>query len=227
VVLTENAPPLGFSSIAVPVMDSGLNNLSGWHYEVLLEFDGVFAGTPRRTAARTKADVWFNQLGTARRVVLETSGDLLGQETPGEIEAVRLGNDYFLVRDDTCLTNANSDAEAAANLSVGSLIGGVNRASVLGQKAVINGENAWLYGFNIEDMITPNIRFGDNARVLDIQGEFWYSPEHQAVIRYYLNMEIENTNLFGSPLPVTGTLIIRYDLFDIGIVPNINVPFGC
>jgi hypothetical protein len=46
-------------------------------------------------------------------------------------------------------------------------------------------------------------------------------------MRYYLTMDVENVTLFSSTLPVTGTLTLQYDLYDVGIVPNISVPFGC
>jgi hypothetical protein len=42
-----------------------------------------------------------------------------------------------------------------------------------------------------------------------------------------VTMEVEDVIVFASPLPVSGTLIIRYDVTDIGDIPSINVPFGC
>jgi hypothetical protein len=33
--------------------------------------------------------------------------------------------------------------------------------------------------------------------------------------------------LFDEPLPVTGALILRYDLFLHEDPPNISIPFGC
>jgi len=40
-------------------------------------------------------------------------------------------------------------------------------------------------------------------------------------------LSIENARLLSNDLPVTGQLLLQYDLYDIGNVPNITVPFGC
>ena len=63
--------------------------------------------------------------------------------------------------------------------------------------------------------------------MLSASGELWFAPERNAVIRYYLNLELENVALLDSDAPVTGTLLLRYDLYDIGVLPNLSVPFGC
>ena len=49
----------------------------------------------------------------------------------------------------------------------------------------------------------------------------------KAVVRFYVNLDVENAFIFDRQLPVTGQVILRYDLYDIGVVPNITVPFGC
>ena len=80
-----------------------LSDLAGWRYVVQLDFDGTFANTPRTTSASAQAEVSFNQLGSARRVVLSTTGELIGQNGDTGYEAVRLGPDTFLVRGGACL----------------------------------------------------------------------------------------------------------------------------
>jgi hypothetical protein len=225
-ILTQNAPPPGFrNGVSFPQVDQGLNELSGWHYEVLMSFDGVFASTPRKASASTQAEVWFNQLGTARRVVVQTSGDLIATGTDNQYEAVRLGPDTFLVRDATCLKG--KDAELAASLSAGTLIGGVKRATPAGVHAVINNEEVWRYAFGADDLVLPNIQLREGGKITLVGGELWVAPKDNAVVRFYLNLDVENVSVFNNQLPVSGKAIVRYDLSDVGVVPNISVPFGC
>ena len=225
VVLTENAPPPGFrESVSFPEVDIGLEQLSGWRYRVTLEFNGVFARTPRETRATARAEVWFDQLGSARRLLVETSGELIGQTEDQDFEAVRLGPDAFLVRDNTCLTGEAADT--AANLRAGELIGGVTNAAPTGRRATINGEDVWEYAFFPEDLNMPAIRLAEDGEMIG-RGELWIAPEHNAVVRFYVNLDVTNAYIFDRTLPVTGQVIMRYDLYDIGTEPNITTPFGC
>lgn len=226
VVLTENAPPAGFSNVSFPRIDDNLDLLSGWRAELTFEFDGVFSQTTRSANVRTDATIIYNQLGSARRVVAEIV-DLDTPDTVTQLEGVRLGPDTFLVRDGTCLTNAGDDANVLADLRAGDVIGGMLRADNTIDRAIINGEAVWRYDFVLEDLTLPALQLDANSRVLDFRREMWLAPEHNAVIRYFVTMEVENARLVQSELPVTGTVIIRYNLYDIGVVPNINVPFGC
>lgn len=227
-VLTQNAPPEGWRQpVSFPEIDAGLRELSGWRYEVRMEFDGVFARTTRRTSASTSADVWFNQLGSARRIVVHTSSELGGKLEDNSYEVVQLGPDAFLVRDNACLANTDDARTAADNLNAGSLVGGVQTASPGAKRAVINGAEVWRYDFTSDDLVLPNVKLADDGRIDSASGELWVAPEHKAVIRFYVNLDVENAIIFGSTLPVTGQIILRYDLYDVGIVPNIAVPFGC
>lgn len=228
IVLTQNAPPPGFDTVRFPAIDDHLRLLPGWRYEATLIFEGVFSDTPRPTRAEMHAEVWFNQVASARRVVAQTSGDLFGQPEPLETEAVRLGPDAFLVQDGVCLSNAGEDAAVAADLSAGSLLGGVRVARAQGQQATINDEKVWRYAFLPSDLILPTVDLSASNAALDgLNGELWVSPEHNAVVRFYLNFEVRNARLLGGDLPVTGTVLMRYDLYDVGVVPNLSVPFGC
>ena len=223
--LTKNAPPPGFrEAVSFPEVDAQLETLDGWRYVVTLEFNGIFARTPRETSATATAEVWFNQLASARRVAVETSGELIGQQEDNAFEAVRMGPDDFLIREDIC--NTGDDAETAANLRAGLLVGGVRHAVPTGQKAVLNGEEAWQYRFTQDDLNLPEIRLEENG-TLAANGELWVAPAHNAVIRFYVNLDVENAVIFDRQLPVTGQVIVRYDVFDIGDQPNITVPFGC
>ena len=55
----------------------------------------------------------------------------------------------------------------------------------------------------------------------------WISPAHNAVVRFYLNLDVTNVVIFDRQLPVTGQVTMRYDLYDIGSDFNITTPFGC
>jgi hypothetical protein len=227
--LTQNAPPPPYNGEVTrfSLVDNLLNELPGWRYVVQLEFDGVFSRTPRETQASARAEVWFNQLGSARRVMFNTSGDLIGQAEDVAYEAVRLGPDAFLVQDNTCLSSGSSAAETAADLDAGGLVGGVNRAVPAGMRAVINGEEAYLFRFEADALNLPAVRLGDEGRLTINSQELWISPARNAVVRFYMNLYVENAVIFNSQLPVTGDLLVRYDGFEFGTAFNITVPFGC
>ncbi len=226
--LTENAPPPGFrEAVAFERVDANLRLLPGWRYEVLLSFDGVFSQTTRPTTAEVRAEVQFNQIGSSRRVIVESSGELLRQPEGASYEAVRLGPDAFLVREQVCLGAANGDAETAASLTAGDLIGGVRDAVPTGDRQILHGEDVWKYSFAPQALNLPSVRFAEDTVITRLTGELWVAPAHNAVVRYWLTMDIENARLLSSELPVTGTVVMRYDLYEVGQVPNITVPFGC
>jgi len=228
--MTENAPPEGFRApVSFPLIDNNLTDLAGWHYTLFMSFDGVFTATSRPVQAQTTTQVWFHDVGPTRRVVTEGRGELLGQteeETP-TIEGVRLGSETFLVRDGVCLNTTGDEADLVADLRAGELIGGVVSAETSGINEIINGERVWRYDFSPDDLNLPQIRLGEDGRIVELNADLWVSPEHNVVVRYHVTMTVDNVIAFGSSLPVTGDLSIVYDLFDIGTNPNITVPFGC
>ncbi|QPC82866.1 hypothetical protein G4Y79_00410 [Phototrophicus methaneseepsis] len=226
-VLTQNAPPAGFDTVDFTDIDANLTRLTGWRYDASLVFRGTYASTTREANASTRASVWYNQVASARRVVAHVSGDLQENEQDTRYEAVRLGPDAFLVRDGTCLTNAGEDAAVAADLTAGELLGGIRTARVAPQKATINGESVWRYQFSQEDLILPAISLTEDGSINSVSGELWVAPEYHAVVRFYANINVENAFILGSTLPLTGTISLQYDLYDVGEVPNISVPFGC
>lgn len=227
IILTQNAPPAGFDRISVPRIDANLDDLNGWRYTADVIFDGVFAGTSRRASAETAVEVTYNRIASARRVQARIESNLQQQTEPVQYEAVRLGPDAFLVRDGICLDNADADADIVADLSAGLLVGGVNVATPAGPPATINGEQVWRYTFATDDLLLPSIGLGEDGEVLSATGELWFSPEHNAVIRYYLDLDVENVTIFGNTAPVSGTVLMRYDVYAIGDEPNLTVPFGC
>lgn len=225
-VLTAVAPPEGFrDSVSFPEVDANLQRLIGGRYLVTLEFNGVFTSTPRTTNARATAEVWFNQSGGARRVVVDITGELLGK-TDNSFEGVRLGTDSFLVQNNECIT-AGSDAVTAAALRAGTLVGGVNRATPAGEKATLNGQEAFKYNFTSADLNLPSINLSDGGTVEATGGEIWVAPTLNAVIRFYVNLNVTNAIIFDRALPVDGQVIVRYDLYDVGQITNIAIPNGC
>lgn len=228
IVLTQNAPPTPFhEQVALTRLSSGTDILPSWRAMVTLRFDGVFAGTSRQATAFSEAAIQYSLLGSQRRVVLTVDGALLDQEEPLTTEGVRLGPDTFLVRDNVCGVMTDLDASAIADLGVDELIGGVVRAVPDGTKAVINGEEVWRYAFTADDLRLTNLVIADNGRILDAQGELWFSPTRKAAVRFYLSIDVENAYVFGAQVPVTGQAVMQYDLLDVGIEQNISVPYGC
>lgn len=228
VILTQNAPPTPFhEQVTLTSLSSGTDILPSWRAMVTLRFDGVFAGTSRQATAFTEAAIQYSLLGSQRRVVLTVDGALLDQEAPLTTEGVRLGPDTFLVRDNVCAVTTDLDASAIADLGVNELIGGVARAAPDGTKAIINGEEVWRYAFTSDDLRLTNLVIADDGRILDAQGELWFSPARKAAIRFYLSMDVENAYVFGAQVPVTGQAVMQYDLLDVGTEQNISVPFGC
>ncbi len=122
---------------------------------------------------------------------------------------------------------AQGDAQTTADLRAGSLVGGVRQATPGGRQAVINGQTVYLFSFTEADLILPPIRPADGGRVTLVSGELWIAPSLNAAVRYYLNLDVENVILFDRQLPVSGSVRLRYDLYDAGTDFNITVPFGC
>ncbi|MEM9953880.1 MAG: hypothetical protein AAF846_19880 [Chloroflexota bacterium] len=226
IILTENAPPAGFDTVSFPEIDANLEQLSGWRYQMFFSFDGVFARTPRETGASTQATVTYDQVGSRRLIDATIDVDLEDIEEPIIYEGVRLGADTFLVRDGSCATNTDS-SELLADLSAGQLLGGVNLATTAVQRERINGEEVWLYRFLADDLVLPNVQLGDDSRLLSMVGELWVAPEHNVVVRYILQLEVENATIFDQTLPISGTVNMQYNVFDIGTIPNISIPNGC
>lgn len=224
--LTLNAPPPGFrDAVSYPEVDANLGALAGGRYIVYLEFEGVFSRTTRETSATATAEISFAQLGSTRHVQVGTSGELLGRED-NAFEAVRLGPDAFMVQNGLCLTEG-TDATTAADLRAGTLVGGVKNATPTGLKATLNSQEAYQYTFTVGDLNLPNVRLGDEGLLEMTGGEIWVAPSINAVVRFYVNLDVKDAIIFDRQLPVSGQVIIRYDLYDVGIAPNITVPFGC
>jgi hypothetical protein len=225
--LTENAPPDGFSTVSFPRIDQTLTRLSGWRYDATFVFEGTYSRTTRPVSAHAELKAWYDQVGSARRVQATLETDLDAETPANTYEGAQLGPDTFLVRDGRCERAETPDTKAAVELGVGDILGGVQTASSLGEKAIVNNAQVWRYDLTPEAIVMPAVTRSDESRFSNLRGEFWVAPGANTVMRYYLTMDVENVMLFASPLPVTGTVTLQYDLYDVGRVPNITVPFGC
>lgn len=229
IVLTQNAPPQPYRErLRLEPFEAGLERLEGWKYTVSAEFTGNFTGTSRIAEGRTVAEVFYHQRTSARRVKLNAAGNLLAQDgQPIETEAVKIGADVYLRAANGCSIVTDTDAAAVVNVGVGQLIGGVSEAVPTGDKGVINGETVYRYAFLQDALRLAVMQPRDGGRISLMSQELWFSADKGALIRLYLTFDVENVSIFGSQLPVTGQVILRYDLTDLGLDPNINVPFGC
>ncbi|MBN1964922.1 MAG: hypothetical protein JW910_09760, partial [Anaerolineae bacterium] len=172
------------------------------------------------------AEAWWDGLAPARRVVMAAQGDAFVTE-PRQLEGVRIVEAYYLVDEEgRCLVNVAETARGVANLDAGSLFGGVSTVAYSGTQAVLNNVQAYRYDVPSAAASFPVIRSGAGSTV-DMLGELWVAPEQGIVVRYYVNADVRHVYLFEGEWPVSGQVFIRYDVYDVGAVPNISIPFGC
>lgn len=224
--LTENAPPPGLDRAAFDVVDAELDEIDGYRYVLEVRFEGVFDDTLEATSGFVRTEVWWDGIAPARRVVLDADGALFASE-PRDLEGVRIGDDYYLV-DETgrCLLNVDDTARAVASLRVGSLLGGMAETSYAGIQAVLNGQQAYRFDLTPETVSLPLIHRNDDS-VVQLAGELWVMPEPYLVNRLYANVDVSRVTLLEGTRSVSGQVFVRYDVYDIGVVPNISIPYGC
>lgn len=228
IVLTENAPPQPYRErISLPSFEDGLEFAEGWNYTVSAEFTGNYTGTSRAITSSTTAEVAYHQRTTSRRIELRAEGPLFTPGEPVVTEAVRIGQDVYVSSANTCRRADDPETAAVVEAGVGQIIGGVREAVPTGVRGTINGEPVYRYAFLQDALMLASIQPRDGGRASLMSQELWFSADKGALIRLYLTFDVDNVSLFGSQLPVTGQLILRYDLFDLGQAPNISIPFGC
>ncbi len=233
--LTENAPPPGFAMLALDPIDRGLATRPGWTYTVTGSFEGMFDATGEPAAGTISVQVQANELGQARRVVLEIEGRAF---LPGEallrLEGVRFSNDYYTVDvNGQCSANGGEQpgGAAIADLSAGQIIGGVAQALPTGHRQTLDGLPAWQYTFAPADARLPAILAGPDATVT-LAADLWFAPEVNAVLSYEVTAEVSGVHLLWADRAastVSGTLVLRYalDVAALDTLPNISVPHGC
>ncbi|MBN2471515.1 MAG: hypothetical protein JXN59_12390 [Anaerolineae bacterium] len=224
--LTENAPPTGYEMMAFPRLDAGLDELAGYRYVIELRFQGVYDSTLQETSGVIRAEVWGDGLTPARRVRLDAEGLVFASE-PRDLEAVRIVDAHYLVNEDgRCLLNVEDTAQGVANLSVHDLLGGVEQAPYSGIQAILNSEQSYRYNIDSDAVTLPFIHQNEGS-VVTASGELWVAPQYDAVTRYYVNVDVSRVTLLDGEQSVSGQIFVRYDLYEIGTVPNISIPFGC
>lgn len=227
-VLTQNAPPAPYRErVRLESFEDNLDRQAGWRYVASAEFSGVYAGTNQTAEGRTTAEVSYHQATSARRVALVAEGNLLTDGTPIETEAVRIGQDVFVRAANGCAQVNGTASAALVNAGVGQLIGGVREAVPTGVRGVINGEPVYRYAFLQDALILASIAPREGGRVSLLAQELWFSADRGALVRLYLTFDVENASVLGAALPVTGQVILRYDLTELGQPQNISIPFGC
>lgn len=232
-ILTLNAPPPGFRDIVqFPKVDDNLASLPSWHYTVTLTFDGVFSGTTDKAVGSITAEVFSNELVGERRVLLKASGAAFGLKADRNVEGVRISNDYYLVDQNKVCSKVTNDQTSrnVAELTAGSLIGGVNRARPTGERKTVTQGNvkvdAWQYSFLPGDVNPPAIDLSDGGKMTVASGDFWVVPASKAVLEYSITFNVENSLLQGDR-QLTGQVRAAYTLVETGAQYNISIPYGC
>ncbi len=233
--LTQNAPPPGFSSLALDPIERGLTDHPGWAYTLSGSFSGTFDVTGDAAQGSLSVLVQGNELGQARRVVLEVSGSAFapGQETV-RLEGVRISNDYYLVDVNGQCSQGDSGLAGnaiIADLAAGQIIGGVTQAVPTGHRDTLNDLSAWQYTFAPQDARLPAVVTHANSQVT-LAADLWVAPEVNAVLRYEVTVTVRGVHLLWADRTgstVSGTLSLRYELDPTAFreLPNISVPHGC
>jgi hypothetical protein len=227
--LTRNAPPPGFErSVQFSKIDSNLDQLPSSRYIVSLTFDGVYSGTQNKVKGSIQAEVFTEGLSGTRRVILKSTGEIFGA-VDRNVEGVRISNDYYLVdQNKTCtkVTEQSADRQVA-DLTATGLIGGVKKATPLGERKAVGRFQIWEYTFLPDDVIVPpTVKLSQGGKLTVAAGDLWVVPASNAVYEYTITLNVENA-LLQSTRQLTGQIRGSYQLVETGGRYNIAVPFGC
>jgi hypothetical protein len=230
--MTENAPPPGFDKgIAFAPIDRNLEALPHWHYVVSLSFEGDYADTQKATTGTISAEVYSNELVGERRVIIRAIGDAFGPSGARNVEGVRLGNEYYFVDQNGVCSKATDDPSRhrVAELTAGSLIGGVKRATHTYAHKTIESVPAWQFAFMPGDVDPPALEMTQGGKVNIASGELWVAPSLNAVLEYGITLQVQSVILpiFQADRQLTGKLQASYRLLETGVSYNIAIPFGC
>jgi hypothetical protein len=231
-VLTENAPPPAFQgTVSFSPIDAHLSDQPAWDATIQITFDGVRADDPannQRPATGTlNAQLFHDELTSARRVLFNAEGSAFGLTDARQLEAVRLGNDYYLVTQDVCGKVTDTANRQIADLSAGGLLGGISQATLTGARQELNGLASWEYRFLTTDVSVPLVHVQSNGSVTVAAGSLWVAPSVNAATRFTLTVNVQNVTLLNAAQPVTGQLRETYTLGSVGQLHNISIPFGC
>jgi hypothetical protein len=231
VVLTQASPPIGFQgAVAFPLIDAHLSDKPAWDATIQITFDGTFAAQASGDAATgtLEAQIFHDELNSARRVLFHAEGSAFGVSTARDLEAVRLGNDYYLVTQGTCGKVSDTPSRQIADLTPSSLLGGVAHAVLTpGSRQELNGMPTWAYTFTPGDVTVPLAHPAANGTVTVAAGSLWIAPSVNAAARFTLTINVKNVTLLNASQAVTGQLRETYTLNTVGTLHNISIPNGC
>jgi len=230
--ITQNAPPAGFDQgVRFLPIDRNLDALPHWHTQLIIRFDGFFAGSTQPISGTLTADIFSNQLSGERRVVLRAEGDAFALTDGRNVEGVRLGNTfYFVDQNGRCsVVTDDPNRRRVAELSVGDLIGGVRFAQHTYGRKTARDMALWQYGFVPSDIELPLIMPTQGGAINILSGDLWIVPRLNAVADYTLTLRLESAlvPIFQGDKQLSGTLTIAYSLLESGTLYNIAIPFGC
>ncbi|NLE51333.1 MAG: hypothetical protein GX613_07995 [Chloroflexi bacterium] len=226
--LTQNAPPVGFDEVSFDPLDRTLAARPGWVYTVVGEFDGTFVDSGEPAEGHFTLQVWSDELGEARRAILEVEGLAVAPQEFVRLEGVRISNDTYVVDINGRCALDEAGSSVVADLSAGQLIGGVARAVPTGHRDTIDDVPVWQYTFAPEVLRLAAVR-RDAESEISVNADLWVAPGVDAVARFEASVEVTNARILTAERPVSGTLFLRYDLdlTQIDARPNISIPHGC
>lgn len=229
--LTQNAPPPAFQTVQFAPIDRNLSALPNWYYVVSLTFSGIYADTRKQADASISAEVYSNELVGERRVVLTTTGSNFGTGAGRSLEGVRLGNTFYAVDQNGVCSNVTNDPNRRriAELTAGSLVGGIRQASYTLTRKDINRLAVWMYNFAPGQVDTPVLQMTQGGSTKIASGELWVAPSLNVVVEYGLTLDIEAVivPIFQADRQLTGKLQASYRLVETSKPYNIAIPFGC
>ena len=229
--LTDNAPPSGFgAAVQFAPVDKNLELLPHWHYSVSLSFVGTLDDGGDAMDGEIIADVYSNELVGERRVILRASGDAFAQDAQRNVEGVRLGNAfYFVDQNGVCSDVTNSENPRVADLTAGSLVGGVRLGSPTTTHRTVDDIQVWQYVFLPGDVDPPVLTLAEGGSARIASGELWIAPSLNAVKEYNITLEVSGAVIpvFQDQRPASGTLQATYRLEETMEPYNIAIPFGC
>lgn len=230
--VTQNAPPVGFDQgVRFAPIDRNLEALPHWHTQLIIRFEGFFAGSTQAISGTLRADIFSNQVSGERRVVLRAEGDAFALAEGRNVEGVRLGNTFYFVDQNGACSVVTDDPNRrrVAELRIGDLIGGVRFAQHTYGRKTERNMALWQYGFVPSEIDLPLITPTQGGTISVLSGDLWIAPSLNAVADYTLTLRLESAlvPIFQGNKQLSGTLTIIYSLLESGTLYNIAIPFGC